>query len=131
MNLEGNSSAAKAIANLDAAAAYGPASADGTLQAQVNAGVVQAMLAVAVEVRGLCEMLSQQTVAPEPDTPASEPEVEDLSEKEIDELAARLWEVDSQSPARRFEDDYESTQNKYRKLALAALGLTDGPEEKR
>lgn len=127
MNIADNESVEKAIGYLNSVTKI-KASADAVLQAQMSTGVVHAMLAVASEIRGLRDLLSQQTVAPEP---AAAVDVEELGAKEIDELAARMWEVDSQSPARRFEDDYESTQNKYRLLALAALGLTDGPEEKR
>lgn len=128
MNFADNPSAENAIGYLNSVTKI-KASADAVLQAQVNAGVVHAMLAVAVEVRGLRDLLSQQAAAPASTAPVAEVDAEELGVKEIDELAARLWEVDSQSPAKRFEDDYASTQDKYRKLALAALGLTDGPEE--
>lgn len=128
MNIADNPSAESAIGYLNSVTKI-KASADAVLQAQVNAGVVHAMLAVAVEVRGVRDLLSQQAAAPVPATPAAEVDAEELGVTEIDELAARMWEVDSQSSVRRFEDDYASTQDKYRKLALAALGLTDGPEE--
>lgn len=125
--LEGNSSARAVLIGYENTAKI-TASAEAVVQAQATLAVANAVLALAVEVRAAAK---GWTGVPAPVDPEAEPEVEDLSEKEIDELAARLWEVDSQSPARRFEDDYESTQNKYRLLALAALGLTDGPEEKK
>lgn len=125
--LEGNYSASAVLAGLEDSTKI-TASADAVVQAQSTQAVANAVLALAVEVRAASKVW---TAAPTPPAPEAVPEVEELSEKEIDKLAARLWEVDSQSPARRFEDDYASTQNKYRLLALAALGLTDGPEEKK
>lgn len=52
-------------------------------------------------------------------------------EAEIDGCARDLWKADpnNNTPARTFDEDYASAQDRYRTMARAALGLTDEKKE--
>lgn len=66
-----------------------------------------------------------------PNTPAGPEDHSPTLEAEIDGCARDIWKADpgNNTPARTFDEDYASAQDRYRTMARAALGLTDEKKE--
>lgn len=66
-----------------------------------------------------------------PNTPADPEDHSPTLEAEIDGCARDIWKADpgNNTPARTFDEDYASAQDRYRTMARAALGLTDEKKE--